>query len=115
MAILNIGRDFGRDPTGRSHHNGPLNGKVFRERYLKPAILDLGPGEKLMIILDDGVEGYGSSFLSEGFGGMVKCGYKKSDELLRLLEFKYNDPDFMFFEKRIISYIKESRFNSKFG
>ncbi|MTT52992.1 DUF4325 domain-containing protein [Alcanivorax sp. VBW004] len=112
MAILNIGQDFGRDPTGRGPRNGPLNGEAFREKLLKPAVDKLQPGEKLMIILDDGVDGYGSSFLSEGFGGMIKCGYIKSDKFLSILEFKYNDPDFLFFEKRIVSYIKETPYNS---
>lgn len=67
----------------------------------------------MIIVLDDGVETYGSSFLSEGFGGMVKHGYCKAQDLLEKLEFRYEDPDFKFYESKIKQYISDTKYNSK--
>lgn len=105
MAIINIGKDFSKDPAGRGDNNGTSNGKAFREDLLKVVVENLRPGENLEIILDDDVEGYGSSFLSEGFGGMVKMGYITSKDFLDILVFRYENTDFEFFEKRIRKFI----------
>lgn len=113
MAKLNIGKDFSIDPSGRYRTDGDASGEAFREDCLKPAISALGPNEKLEIVLDDGVEGYGSSFLSEGFAGMVRYGHITSDELLQKLEFTFSDPDFEFYANRIREYISFAAFKSR--
>lgn len=113
MKTLNIGKDFSRDPAGRYRSDGDGNGESFREDLFKDAILSLGPGEKIQIIIDDGVEGYGSSFLTEGFAGMVKFGYITSEELIEKIEIIYTDEDFEFYKKKIIQYIKQAEFNSE--
>lgn len=113
MATLNIGKDFSPNPSGRYRSDGDGSGEAFREDCLKSTLESLGPNEKLNIVLDDGVEGYGSSFLSEGFSGMVRYGYITGDELLQKLEFSFTDPDFEFYKSRIIEYISTAAFNSR--
>jgi hypothetical protein len=113
MKELNIGKEFSKDPAGRYFTDGDGNGEEFREHYLKTRLESLQPNEKLKIILDDEVESYGSSFLVEGFAGMVKYGYMYNDELLRKLEFVFSDNDFGFYRDKIIQYIKEAKYNSK--
>ncbi len=113
MAILNIGRDFSPDPAGRYRADGNASGEAFREDCLKPALLGLKTGETLQIVIDDGVEGYGSSFLVEGFAGLVKHGYIQAEDLLAKIDIIFSDPDFEFYKKKIISYIREARFNSE--
>lgn len=113
MKTLNIGKEFSLDPAGRYRNDGEGNGEAFREDYFKKAILSLNAGQKLRIILDDGVEGYGSSFLTEGFAGMVKYGYISSDELLSKIEIDYTNADFEFYKNKIIEYISEAKFNSE--
>jgi len=110
---LNIGADFSLDPAGRYYADGPASGEQFRELVLKPLLEKLGKSEKLLITLDDGVESYGSSFISEGFGGIVKYGYMSSEELLSRLEFIYSDEDYEFFEGRIREIVSEAKFGSK--
>ncbi|WP_141226321.1 DUF4325 domain-containing protein [Photobacterium sanguinicancri] len=78
MAMLNIGTDFSLTPAGRFYSDGSGSGEEFREECLRVKLLALNNNEKLTIILDDGVDGYGSSFLVEGFAGMVKYGYTVS-------------------------------------
>lgn len=113
MSTLNIGKDFSVDPSGRFYADSDGSGEAFRERRLKPAIEDLGPDEKLIVIIDDGVEGYGSSFLSEGFAGMVKYGYITAEDLLNTIEIVYSDQDFEFYKDKIIDYIRDAEYNSQ--
>jgi len=113
MAQINIGTDFSKDPAGRYYTDGEGSGEEFREKYLLPKLRSLAPNETLEIILDDEVEGYGSSFLVEGFAGVVKFGYYPSDKLLSMIKLKYSEPDFSFYKEKIIQYIKEAQFNSK--
>ncbi len=113
MNKINIGQDFSPDPAGRYRSDGPGSGEAFREDLLKKRIEQLALNEKLVIILDGGVEGYGSSFLTEGFAGMVKYGYIDKEKLLSILDIQYDNPDFEFYKKRIIKYIKEAKFNSE--
>lgn len=68
---INIARDFSKYPAGRYNDDGPASGQAFRERFLLPA---LRGGDSLIIELD-GTRGYGSSFLEEAFGGVVREGF----------------------------------------
>lgn len=70
LSTINIASDFGTEPAGRFPSDGPLNGETFREAYLVPA---LRQSERIRVVLD-GTEGYGSSFLEEAFGGLVRVG-----------------------------------------
>lgn len=113
MATIDIGSDFSKDPLGRYRTDGDASGEAFREDVLLPALKKLVSGEKLTLILDNGVESYGSSFLTEGFAGVVKYGNMTADALLAVLEFQYENPDFEFYKDKIIKYCRESKFKSK--
>ncbi|HFR4115523.1 TPA: DUF4325 domain-containing protein [Yersinia enterocolitica] len=112
--VLNVGTEFSTLPSGRYYSDKTgSSGEQFREELLTNKLNQLVSGEKLIIILDENVEGYGSSFLVEAFAGMVKYGYMQKDDLLKKLEFSFTDPDFSFFKKRILQYINEATFGSK--
>ncbi|HGO5343795.1 MULTISPECIES: STAS-like domain-containing protein [Klebsiella/Raoultella group] len=113
MKTLKIGSEFSKVPRGRYRSDGTASGERFREDFLRNRLNSLHSGEKLQIVIDDDVEGYGSSFLVEGFAGMVKYGYMQANELLAKIEIKYTNPDFEFYKKKIEQYIKEAQFNSK--
>lgn len=68
MASVNVARDFTRFPAGRYKKNGKTSGEAFRERFLEEP---LRRGEDVQVELD-GTIGYGSSFLEEAFGGVVR-------------------------------------------
>lgn len=111
--VLNIGKEFSPDPSGRYRTDGLSSGEAFREDFLKNRVLALQAGERLVVILDDGVEGYGSSFLTEGFAGMVKYGYIVGRVLLEKLDFQFSDPDFEFYKNKIVEYIGKAKYKSK--
>lgn len=111
---INIGKEFSSTPSGRFYTDmTDSSGEQFREELLWPTLQQLEANQKIKIILDDDVEGYGSSFLVEGFAGIVKYGYMTKEVLLNKLELFQVDPDFLLFKKKIIQYINEAVFNSK--
>lgn len=114
MSDFNIGKNFSDDPSGRFYSDTKSrSGEVFREEYFKVLLDDLSGNEKINFILDDGVEGYGSSFLTEGFAGIVTYGHMKAEDLLKKISFSYEDEDFSFYKDKIIQYINEANFDSE--
>ena len=67
-ARIVIADDFSPYPAGRFPEDGRFNGTTFRRDYLAPA---LRQGDTVEVVFD-GVAGFGSSFLEEAFGGLVR-------------------------------------------
>ena len=84
---INIGKQFSRFPVGRYFADGETNGQRFREELLRPALLEF---ETVEIFFDDAL-GYGSSFLEEAFGGLVRSGYSAAPLLKRLILMSEDD------------------------
>jgi hypothetical protein len=81
MITIKIATDFSRYPAGRYVIDGPYSGELFRTKFLAPAI----ERQDKVVIDMDGARGYGSSFLEEAFGGLVRLGFMK-DMIKRKLE-----------------------------
>lgn len=77
IIYIDIGKDFTRYPAGRRSEDGPFSGERFREEKLLPQFQE---GVSVEVLLD-GTAGYGSSFLEEAFGGLIRRGI--SPELVR--------------------------------
>lgn len=69
--VINLPQDFSRYPAGRYQSDGPFSGEKFRDEYLAPSLDKVPSGGYLHITLD-GARGYGSSFLEEAFGGLMR-------------------------------------------
>lgn len=82
VKVINIAKDFSEEPIGRFPTDSDFNGQRFREEFLIPA---LSKFDKVIIQLD-GTEGYGSSFLDEAFGGLVRVNKLSKEEVLNRLE-----------------------------
>lgn len=78
--VISIATDFSKSPAGRYVSDGPAPGEAFREQWLLPALRD---AEKVTVDLD-GTAGYGSSFLEEAFGGLVRKGHTEQELQRRL-------------------------------
>ena len=76
-----VGRDFTKYPGPRYKRTGPFSGEQFRDEVLKPRLLAAIKDGTRVIVYLDGVAGYGSSFLEECFGGLIRAGIPR-DELL---------------------------------
>ena len=84
---IHTARDFSPEPAGRFISDGRYSGEAFREKHLRPA---LETGNVVQVLMDGG-EGYGSSFLEEAFGGLVRNGFFTKEELHERLEVESND------------------------
>jgi hypothetical protein len=88
--IIDIGKDFSRYPAGRYETDGPFNGELFRAKFLVPV---LNNNKRITIELD-GTAGYGSSFLEEAFGGLVRLGYS-SRQIKTAITLHSEDPSLL--------------------
>jgi hypothetical protein len=105
MKTIDIAKEYSDTPLGRVDDDSEFNGTRFREQYLRPA---LQQEEKVSVVID-GVEGYGSSFLEEAFGGLVRKGHFTADELQRKLVVAFKDKTFKMYHDQIWKYIKEAK------
>lgn len=91
MAKINVVEEFTNIPGGRTREDGPFSGQEFFEEYLLPRFIEsMKKNEKLTIEMDGGY-GYGSSFLEEAFGNLVRELYGKYDEIWENLIIISND------------------------
>ena len=77
MTSLSVARDFTVTPGGRWRRISECSGEEFRDSFLEPAIRRGKPPVSVEL---DGVLGYGSSFLEEVFGGLVRLMHWKTRE-----------------------------------
>jgi hypothetical protein len=105
MKTISIGSDFSETPIGRYPSDGGFSGERFRDEILVPL---LQSNDKVEVVIDD-VEGYGSSFLEEAFGGIVRRRAFDENQLKKNLVISLNDPDFEFYRKLIWRYIAEAQ------
>lgn len=103
MHKISIAKDFSDVPLGRFPSDSEVSGERFREEFLKPA---LTKGAATVNI--DDTEGYGSSFLDEAFGGLVRKGYFTAADLHSKLTIENNDPEKKMYSVLIWKYIDEA-------
>lgn len=80
---FSVARDFSPFPGPRRSVQGPCSGEALRKLLARR--LRAQPGQ--MIINLDGTHGYGSSFLDEAFGGLVRSEHFEKSEILNRLQF----------------------------
>lgn len=71
MATIRV-VDFARSPGGRYASDGPYSGELFRDQVLVPELAKAIEAKDVLVVELDGTSGYGSSFLEEAFGGLVR-------------------------------------------
>lgn len=101
---IDVGNDFSRFPGGRVKLDGPYSGQEFRDDYLVPA---LRANDKVRLVIDT-VFGYGSSFLEECFGGLVRSSGFSARELQQKLELIQTKPGFEYYISDIWQYINDA-------
>ena len=77
--------DFSTYPSGRDQNDGEFNGTRFRKDVLVPAVkAALASGSRVVVSLAN-VMSFGSSFLDEAFGGLVRYEKIPKGDLKRVL------------------------------
>lgn len=106
MQMISIRKNFSENPAGRYITDGPNSGQRFRDELLTPA---LRSNDEVVVDLD-GALGFGSSFLEEAFGGLVReCGFAAS-QLARQLKIVSQQS---IYEKRVWRYINAAATQKK--
>jgi hypothetical protein len=100
---IHVASEFSRFPAGRYRTDGPYSGEKFREDFLVPALRGTLP---VIVRLDDTM-GYGSSFLEEAFGGLVReSGFLANDLHKNLTVISAHDRSLV---TEVWSYIDEAK------
>ncbi|GAA5113476.1 hypothetical protein GCM10023211_21680 [Orbus sasakiae] len=94
-------RDFTKYPGARLRKLGPGSGEEFRDDFLIPQL----DGKNIQINFD-GTIGYGSSFLEEAFGGLIRKGIDK-EIVLHLVDTAISDEDPLL-KKELLIYVTEA-------
>lgn len=102
IVTISIASQFSRVPAGRVRSDGPYSGERFRDEFLVPRLRE---GRALRIDFD-GARGYGSSFLEEAFGGLIRNGFATADDLSQRLEFVSNEDPTLIDE--VLGYIRKA-------
>ena len=98
---VSIASSFSKFPAGRYKSDGPNSGERFRDDILWPVLK-----AKTQVLLSlDGTLGYGSSFLEEAFGGLVRIHGLTPSQLRELLKIETSDKSL---EVEIWSYIDDA-------
>lgn len=104
MKTITIADDFSKFPAGRFREDGEASGAAFRDDLLVTALQD---AEKVEVVFD-GVAGFGSSFLEEAFGGLVRERHLRKAFLDEHLHLRADDPDLTDFVQLARRYITDA-------
>lgn len=83
---ISIAKEFSPYPAGRDDQDGDFNGERFRKSLLLPKLQEALEKHVKLVVSLEGMQSFGSSFLEEAFGGLIrKEGVSKKD-LKKVLE-----------------------------
>lgn len=100
MKIIHV-KDFSKFPGPRYANLGSFSGEVFRDEVLLPALKE----DQEVEVDFDGVFGYGSSFLEEAFGGLLRHGADRNAVIRLQNNLKSKDPTIV---SEVKSYIDDA-------
>lgn len=105
MHSLDIAEVFSKHPAGRYAEDGPYSGEKFREEILIPALAEYG---EISIELDN-TAGYGSSFLEEAFGGLIRAHVASATDLRDRISLVTDDEAL---SEEIWEYVDQAEYNN---
>lgn len=103
---ISIAKDFSDVPWGRYPADGDVCGQIFREQFLEKLLRE---SQEVLIISLDGVEGLGSSFLDEAFGGLVRRCHIPESTLRGRLKIETTQPELRMYVDLIWRYIAQAQ------
>lgn len=104
--------DFSKFPSGRDDNDGDFNGEKYRNKVLVPAIEEAKKSGKQIVLSIEGVLNFGSSFLEEAFGGLVRKGIATRKDLDKILQITPNNDRYSRYRSVILKHIEEAKAES---
>jgi hypothetical protein len=103
---IKIAIDFSKAPGPRLREEGKHSGQEFREEILYPKVRDAIDTHTKIIIDLDGTFGYGTSFLEEAFGGLIRNNKIPKESLAATIIFvSSEEPDLI---EEILAYMQQA-------
>ena len=104
-----IAEEFSQYPVGRDSGDSTVNGEKSRTELLFPRYSEAKERDVPLEVSLAGVMSFGSSFLEEAFGGLIrKCGVDRRD-LKRRLVINIGRPGDIRYKDAIIRYIDRAK------
>lgn len=101
--ILKVSEEFTKSPGPRYVIEGDFSGQVFYNTLLKTKYIEAVEKDCKLIINLDGTYGYGTSFLEEAFGGLVRDGFENVWDRIEIVTLEED-----YLEDDIKKYIQEA-------
>jgi len=102
-----VSKQFSRTPGPRTITEGDFSGELFRQKFLKP-LLQSAIAENFTVLIDlDGTAGFGTSFLEEAFGGLIRKDEYTYEVILSKFKFKSNEEPYLIDD--INEYLKDAK------
>jgi hypothetical protein len=90
---ISIAKDYSRFPGPRYEKEGNFSGEIFRKEKFFP-LIQHAIEKNIKVIIDlDGTAGYGTSFLEETFGGLIREHNLQYDHILKHIEIKSSEEE----------------------
>lgn len=108
---IKISKEFSPTPGPRYIHEGKFSGELFRKEILFPKV-DLALKNNVPFQVDlDGTAGYGTSFLEESFGGLIRIHNLSYDKIIKLMTLISDEEDYLIDD--VNEYLKDAYDESK--
>lgn len=92
---VNISKDFSPTPGPRYIDEGSHSGEEFRIEILYPKVKQAIENNMGITIVLDGTDGYGTSFLEEAFGGLIRTNKLNYDDIKKRVSLISNEEDYL--------------------
>lgn len=104
---FDIASDFSPTPGPRYIEEGEWSGQDLRERFLKALVESARSSGRSVLINLDGTAGFGTSFLEEAFGGLIREDGFNLQVLESTLKFKSEEEPYLI--EDIWEYMKDAQ------
>lgn len=93
--VYKISTEFSKTPGPRSICEGEFSGELFRIEHLVPEFAKAISEDYILVIDLDGTAGYGTSFLEEAFGGLIRNNKYSLSQIQKHIIFISNEESYL--------------------
>lgn len=111
MIKINIANDYSKTPGARYEIEGAYSGEKFRNEILLPKLRNAIKDNILLEVTLDGTAGFGTSFLEEAFGGLIRI--DKIDIAVIKKKVKFISDEYPDYIDEIYEYLEDAAENEK--
>jgi hypothetical protein len=101
-----IAKEFSSTPGPRYIHEGPNSGELLRTTMFFDLFANAIQHNKMVVVNLDGPAGYGTSFLEEIFGGLIREHHLDYDQIISHLSITSEEEPYL--KDDIYHYLKEA-------